>query len=862
MPLSPGTRLGPYEIAALIGRGGMGEVYRGIDTRIDRTVAIKVLPAEARQRDERRVRFEREARAVGRLNHPHICALYDVGSQGAVEFLIMEYLDGETLADRLRRGPVPLAEALPIAVGLAQAIACAHDAGVLHRDLKPGNVMLTATGPKLLDFGLARWLDPPEEPGVAADRPTADGSGGGIVGTFSYMAPEQIEGRPCDERADIFCLGLVIHEMLAARHPFARPGEGGVIAGILTGNPTPLRAECPEAPLALERLIGNCLARRPDDRWQHAGDLARELTAVGQGETSTSTAAVIALADKQRHRRWLAGAGMAAAIAGAIAAAGVVRSTRLSSPQTRSLAVLPCRTIGTDARGQAFCDGLAETLAAKLTPIAVANSVQLTPVTEVTRRKVTTAADARRVVGATLTLEGSVATDGGSLRVNYALVDTATLRQIDAYSATAVADPFSVQDRVVEWAMQVLALTPSEQQRRALSSHGTQMPGAYEYYIQGLGYLLDPQKFSNIESAIELFQRAIALDPKYAASYAGLGRAHWLRYESTLDQGWVQKAREACASAVKLAPHSSAAQLCLGTIQNGTGQYAQAAESFTKALTDEPANEEAFIGLAQAYEHLGDDNRAESTYQRAIATRPQYWAAHARLGGFYRQRGRYRDAVRADAIVAALTPDNPVAYLTLGADDVYAGEYEQALTAFRRCAQLQPSAACSGNIGMTLFRLRRFEESVAAMREAVRLRPDDYRFLASLGRALYWNNRRTEALEIYQRALTLGIKDLRVNPSSVDVRLTLADCAAKLDRRSEALSYLESIDHAERNPHNLFFVAIVHNQLQDSDDALKHLELARTYGLPVSELNAWVELDNLRGDPRFKALTAGPKPHS
>src|SRR5262245_7191715 len=279
-----GERIGPYLLSSRIGAGGMGVVYKARDTRLDRTVAIKVLLAASGGSAHARERFEREARAVAALNHPHICTLHDAGHHEGIDFLVMEHLDGETLAARLARGPLPLDRAMAIAVQIASALDAAHRAGIVHRDLKPGNVMLTKGGAKLLDFGLAKATaailgrDPTRAP--SASDLTIPGT---ILGTVQYMAPEQIEGREADARTDIFAFGAMFYEMIAGRKAFEGGSEASVMAAILEREPPPLSSVQPLAPPALDRIVTTCLAKDPDDRWQTARDLLRELTWVRDG---------------------------------------------------------------------------------------------------------------------------------------------------------------------------------------------------------------------------------------------------------------------------------------------------------------------------------------------------------------------------------------------------------------------------------------------------------------------------------------------------------------------------------------------------------------------------------------------------
>jgi eukaryotic-like serine/threonine-protein kinase len=280
MSLSAGARLGPYEILALIGSGGMGEVYRARDTRLDRTVAIKVLSPRVASDPDLRQRFEREARAISALDHPHICALFDVGEENGVSFLVMQYLEGQTLAVRLGRGPLPFDELLTIAIQTVEAMDKAHRAGIVHRDIKPANIMLTRAGAKLLDFGLARHgVAGTSARGGVTTLPTQEGLTGigSILGTLQYMAPEQLEGKAVDARTDIFAFGALVYEMATGNKAFPGDSQASLIAAVISSEPPPITTSQPPIPPALDRIVKACLAKDPDERWQSATDLGREL---------------------------------------------------------------------------------------------------------------------------------------------------------------------------------------------------------------------------------------------------------------------------------------------------------------------------------------------------------------------------------------------------------------------------------------------------------------------------------------------------------------------------------------------------------------------------------------------------------
>ena len=338
MRLRAGERLGPYEIVGLLGAGGMGEVYKAVDRRLNRTVAIKVLPDDVAADPRRRERFRREARAISSLTHPHICALYDIGDAGAHEFLVMEHVPGETLAQRLLRGPLPLRDVLRVAAQLADALDAAHRAGLVHRDLKPANVMLTTGDAKVLDFGVAKWRDTAEDAVTAGESPTVHPTltvVGSAPGTLQYMAPEQLEGKTADQRSDLFALGAVIYEMTTGRKAFE--GDASTLrAAILTAEPPPVTNLRAEAPPLLARLITKCLAKDPADRWQTASDVKEALGWISDSEPVQSTALKSTFARSTPRALWIGLVFFAVAL-GIMAAAVVVRRGRESSAPTDSV---------------------------------------------------------------------------------------------------------------------------------------------------------------------------------------------------------------------------------------------------------------------------------------------------------------------------------------------------------------------------------------------------------------------------------------------------------------------------------------------------------------------------------------------
>ncbi|HXP80245.1 MAG TPA: protein kinase [Verrucomicrobiae bacterium] len=358
MSLNAGTRLGPYEIVSSAGAGGMGEVYKARDTRLDRTVAIKVLPTHLAGRAELRERFEREAKTIASLNHPHICTLYDTGHQDDIEFLVMEYIEGETLAQRLQKGPLPLDQVLRYAIEIADALDKAHRKGITHRDLKPGNIMLTKTGAKLLDFGLAKLKQDAAPATPESQLATLKGAitgEGTILGTLQYMAPEQVEAKEVDARTDIFAFGVVVYEMATGKKAFEGKSQASLMAKILETDPPPMTSLTPMTPPALDHVVKRCMEKDPDERWQSAKDICEQLRWISNSGSQAGITAAAAPEQKPRKYQMLAAGSVAIAIA--VIAAAVFYMRRTPTPSEKQSVRF---TVGPPVKGSFSTGNMAE----------------------------------------------------------------------------------------------------------------------------------------------------------------------------------------------------------------------------------------------------------------------------------------------------------------------------------------------------------------------------------------------------------------------------------------------------------------------------------------------------------------------
>ncbi len=846
-----GTTVSHYRILELLGSGGMGEVYRAEDTALGRSVALKFLPESVAQDKDRRERFIREARAASALNHPNIVTVYEIGREGENYFIAMEYVPGATLGKLIAARKLDWQECLKIARQVADAMAAAHEHGIVHRDLKPDNIIVMPDGrAKVLDFGVAKLME-------GGSGPAATTTATGIVGTLAYMSPEQALGQPADQRSDIFSFGSVLYHALTGRTPFAGKSAVEVHRALLEKNPEPVSGASPGVPQEICRVVERSLEKEPSRRYAHFGDVRADLDAIDRYPEVSRSA-------EKKSLRWGAAAVLGITLVAATAWIPAVRDrlpwARPALAGPKNLAVLPFEAIGGGPEDQAYSNGITETLTAKLTQLTATHQLQIAPTREVRARGVMTARTTRKELGASLVVEGTVHRSGNTVRVNCALVDTATLRQLRAETITADAsDPFAVQDRVVVAIVQMLALELRPQERQMLRGSGTHVAGAQEYYLQGRGYLLNYDKIENIENAIRVFTRALSLDPNYALAHAGLGEAYWKMYEARRESRWVEQVRQACERARQLNPALAQVHVCLGTIANNTGHPERAVAEFEQAIKLEPTNDDAYRALGAAYQNLGKPAEADRTYRQAIELRPHYWAGYSWLGAFYYHQARYKEAEEMFRQVVALVPDSFRGYYNLGAVHVEQGRYAEAIEVLERSLAIRPTATAYSNLGNAYFYSRRFQEAARAFEQAVKLDEQDYLFWWNLGDAYYWaRESRTQAARAYRQAISLAEARLHVNPRDTSALSVLAVCHAMLGERKMALQYLQrGLRVAPDDPELRFKAAVVYNQFGEIKPALGWLEKAMAAGWSPTKLRDTPDFDHLRSHPRFQELLQG-----
>ncbi len=841
---------GRFRILRHVGHGGMGDVYEAEDLELHDRVALKTIRPPLSSDSRAIEQFKREILLGKRITHPNVCRVHDLGSERCsdgteIVFLTMQFLEGESLSARIKRGRLSDAEARPIVRDLAAALAAAHRAQVVHRDFKSGNVMLVPGAERpvavVTDFGLARSLNR-AGPSLA--------NSGAIAGTVDYMAPEQIRGGTVGAAADIYAFGVVICEMLTGRRPFA--GDSAVqIALQHLHDPPPRPSQfVPDLDPAWEGVILRCLKKAPEERFASVEDVAAALEP-GAPAVNDSTSAI---------RRSLVTFAVAALLILALVLLPWRKWTAGSNllPAQKRIAVLKFGDIGGDALTAAFRDGLMEVLTSKLTGLEqFRNSLSVIPAADVRKEKIESAGEARRDFGANLVITGSVARSGSVIRLIVNVIDADRLRQLRSREMTiSESDPLAMQDGVTQQVADLLDLElhPEEQRRSAEGS--TPVPGAYDFYLQGQGYLLAGR--GSIDQSIVEFRHALDLDPKYALAYAGLGEAYWRKYGSTEERHWVDDAWAQARRAVELNPRLAATHLTLAILNGGTGHSADAIRECREAIRIDPTSHQAYAELAHALEQSGNTQEAEATLRKAIELRPDYWNNYLRLGSFCFRHGRYHDAETLYRRVIELVPDNPAGYTNLGVICHLQGRESEAEQALRKSLQLKPTPQASSNLATVYFFEGRYADAVPVLEQLVAAGTRNYVIWGNLGDAYRWApGYADKAPAAFRTAIGLIEQALAVNPRDSDALSSRALYEAKLGRIGPALAFTgKALAAASDDKNVLFGAAIVYEIAGKRQDALAYLDMAKRGGYSTNEIAAEPELRKLRADPRYGGLLA------
>jgi serine/threonine protein kinase/tetratricopeptide (TPR) repeat protein len=828
-----------FKILEFVGRGGMGEVYRAADLELGGDVALKILRPDLLSDPQFLVRFRREVQLARQVTHPNVCRIFDVGrhhqDDREIAFLTMEFLPGETLSQRMKSSGRMLPESvMPLARQIAEGLSALHQCNIVHRDFKPGNIMIVpasgSVGERavITDFGLARSTEP-SSPGDALSLSRSSQ----ILGTPEYMAPEQLLGKPVTPAADVFAFGIMLYELVTGKKPF--PSGRTVESAIerLQHEPDPPRQHAPQLADSWNTTILRCLSRSPEERPVTPEAIIEGLN--GNLPTSPATQA--------RRRRRISHIGITAAavfvlLAGLLAISRLPYWSRWSAfgGSRQHVAVLAFNVPDNNTELRMFADGLVEDITIRLSQYEGTNTrLMVVPASEVRRQAAQTATDARAKFGANEVIEGSVQTRGDRVRLVMTLVDTDTVTQTGSVVLEdQMSNAFVLQDTAVERLAEALRLRVRGQGSASLAAPA---PGAYEYYLQARGYLQRNDQIQNVERAVDLLKRAVAIDSKFAPAYSGLALAHFYRFQETRDPGTLDLALAAGSQSLQLAPDLPEGNIAMGRIYYGTGRHDEAREIFTKAIAADPRNNEAYQGLAAAYFGLKDFAKAEATYRKAITMRPADWTGYKALGLFFYERENYEKAAEQFRRVVELTPDNSQGFVNLGAAEAGRENWTAAERAWLRALALDPkSAGTLSNLGKIYLDRGETAQAVKMYRESLDLNPRSYRAWGQLGRAYRRLGETNAADQAFTKALEILEAELLINPKRFTLHSTLAFYRALMGRNDFVAPVQTALDLAPANAEVIERAAETYAIAGQKDRARQTLESAAARGIHLKSV--------------------------
>jgi tetratricopeptide (TPR) repeat protein/TolB-like protein len=852
-----GETVSHYRIVDKIGAGGMGEVYRAHDPRLNRDVAIKILPEALSEQPDRLMRFERESRAAGALNHPNIMAVYDVGNHEGLPFIVTELLEGENLRQRIDGGDLTVRKAVRLAAQIADGLAAAHGRGIVHRDLKPENVFVTRDGHlKILDFGLAKLIDRVPPTGRTADVETAEmvTEAGTVVGTVSYMAPEQLQGKPTDHRSDIFSFGIILFEMLSGRRPFRGDSKAQIVASILRDEPSHLTDPQRPVPPAVERIVRQCLEKRPEDRFESAHDLAIALRAVSDSEVSTP-AVMPDLVPKSRMRAVLVGL-VALAVVALATWKVVTWSVGPALPDRIHIAVLPFEAVGGGPEQALIAAGLCQTVTDGLTLLEeqTHGAVWVIPpskdesLEQVWRRDNVTIGVTGRLQLAEdrvrLELAALAADSGRSLRA-------ATIEDRMNNLSCLQLDPIL---RIAE----MLDVDVSTETQEAIRGLTTNVTGACSLYLRGRGHMLGQATPADLDAAVVDLERAIVEDPGYRAARVALAEAYRRKYLADRDPAWLEKGVSEAERAIEQGGRVFEVNVVLGDLYAAGGHEEEALEAYRRAARSAKGSATGYVRLGIAYLDRGRFDEAVDALQKSINLRPGYWRGHHILGYVFWLENAYDAATNQFRRVTELAPRNVKGYNNLGGLLYRLERRDEAIEVLERSLAVEPNAEAYSHLGTLHFEDARFGDAAEMFERAVELSPDDYLRVGNLAGAYYWGGEPERAKDTFRRAIALGEQRLASGVSDPYLAPTVAGYYGMVGETTRGHELLDKAVVADPQEAQLMAtIAESYEDLGDRDRALEWIGRALAGGVSTDWIDRHPSLNRLTQDPRYRDVVAG-----
>jgi serine/threonine-protein kinase len=823
----------------------MGAVYKAWDSELDRTIALKLIRPELAASPQTLARFKQELLLASRISHKNVLRIHDLGDLNGVKFITMAYVEGSDLAAVLAGGRLPFDRAMKYARQLCAALDAAHGEGVVHRDLKPQNVLIDrADNACISDFGLAKTL----EPDLTMMTRT-----GQILGTPRYMSPEQVEAKEVDHRSDLYSLGIIMYEMFTGAGPFTGESAMQLMFQRVSEAPRDPVAACPDLPENVAKVILKCLERDPAARYRSASGILHDLdTGHAPAVSAPAGSDTISIQiPKPPRRLWMSAVAILLVAAALLAVPAVRRRLFGVQEIQQRIAVLPLANLGGDSL-KYLADGLGDSLSARLSGLRNVYVPSGGSVRSEMRLK-----DPQKIAGAlgvNVLVQGTVEASGDQIAVTVSVRDFSKKdgELLHKQFPGVRQDLLTLEDQVFDAVVDALLIRRSNNEMAA-TMNPTVDYGAYDAYLQGREIVNAGSR--DMDKALAFFDQAIQRDSRFALAYAGIADACMRMWDRTKDNALLQRAYAAAQQAQRLNKDLPEARFALGTINTNMGNTAGAIAELQAALRLVPKSDEARRRLGLAYLAAGKQQEAIENFTAAKDLNPYFWNNSNMLGVAYFQFGENEKALAAFGEVIRLAPDLPTGYAQTGAVLLRQGKWGESARLFEKAIQLRPAAPYYSNLGTTYFFLGRYADAAKMYQKAVELQPNDALYLGNLADAWRWSGEKQKAAETYDKAIAQAFQSYRVNPQSAKTLGQLAIFYAKQGDPGRASDYIQKARSIDPKANALMYKeATIHALAGRTADALASLEQALRSGYSLEEAKSDPELKVIRETPEFKKL--------
>ena len=865
-----GTR---YRIESLLGQGGMGRVYKAYDKELDRTVAIKVVREGAIGQADALKRFKQELVLASKISHKNILRIHDMGEVAGVRFISMAYIQGKDLQHIIKENPkMPLERVLKFAQQIAEALAAAHAEGVVHRDLKPQNLLIGNDDQVFVcDFGLAKSF---EESAIGMTRT------GAFLGTPRYMSPEQVEGKPADQRADLYAFGLILYEMVTGDVPFTGESTLKVMYQRIQEKPKSPKLINADLPNWLVRIIMRCLEKEPADRYQSAYEILADLQGAKtqssggsgpRGGISRSGDSIQIQLPEFASRRsvWIPSA--AAVVLLIVGAVFLVRhfiqkgggggggggETSVSGipplSSGRFVAILPIQVLGDASQIGYLAQGVEEALSTKLFQVKDVRVTSSDEADKIDQKQSPT--KIARALGANYLVQGTLQGSGDRIRVTMRLQDALHDKRVWSKEFDGVSsDLFTLEDQIYGDLISALDVSLTSDEVAVAKARPTENAAAYDFYVRGRNSLRG-HDMKSIQSALDYFDQALKADPNFALAFTGMADASLRMYGFKKDNFWAQKALTSAKAAEQINDRLPEVHSTLGNAYIATGKYGEAITELKRAISLAPSSDDAYRRLGSAYLSSGNSALAIEAYQKSVELNSYFWVNQNELGNAYFQMGEYSKALQAFQQVTVLAPDVDAGYENIG--NVYSqqGKYQEAIPYYQKALQIEPYYSTYSNLGTAYFFLKQYPQAAEMFEKAVELNPNDTAMMTNLGDAYRGEGQHDKARATYQQAVSLGYKELQTNPQESDVMAQIALCYANLGDAQQAETFIKKARAIDKNNVNYIYnQAEIYALLGKTKEALSAFRESLEKKFPAEFAVADPNIDSLRSTPEFKEL--------